>query len=245
MTSSEFSTLVPPGSLQSSFVETDAAQETSADGGMDMAVYTEQTPPVNDLDRLVPSAILSHPPRYMYYNGDYLAWNAYAATFPYNMPGLWIERAVSWSFYATMPWGSWTRELIYVPETSPVTMYEVYPSGYVLGYNMGVVQPGYYTIWYYADSLGRHSNIFSTSSGYSNAVIVDVYSANIRPAPPVPRPDPQRECEKNPLCRWENGQCNCNPAPNPVAECEKNPLCHWTDGQCLCTGLLDPEQQQC
>ena len=112
----------------------------------------------------------------MYYNGDYLAWNDFTTTFPSNNPGLWIERAVSWTLYATMPWGGWTRELIYVPQASPVTMYEIYPSGYVMGYSLGLVQSGYYYIWYYADSPGRHRSLFATNSGYSNAVIIDVYS---------------------------------------------------------------------
>lgn len=246
MTTSEFSALVPSQDLTGSFVDTDAPDEALANAGSDVAVYLETAPASSDQRRLVPSTILSAPPSYMYYNGDYLAWNAFTATYPGVSPGLWIERAVSWSFYATLPWGGWTKELLYLPQSSPVVMYEIYPGGYVRGYNLGVVGPGYYYLWYYADSPGRHSSIFSTSSGYSNAVIVDVYYGHIiRPNPPTPVPDPKRECEKNPLCVWSNGRCNCQPAPNPVAECEENPLCHWVNGQCLCTGLDDPEKRQC
>ena len=152
MTISDFSALVPLSNVQDAFVDTGAPQATSADAGTEIAAYTEQAPPTTDLKKLMPSAVLTSPPRYMYYNGDYLAWNDFSTTFPSNNPGLWIERAVSWTFYATLPWGGWTRELIYVPQASPVTMYEIYPSGYVLGYNLGLVQPGYYYIWYYADA---------------------------------------------------------------------------------------------
>ena len=112
-------------------------------------------------------------------------------------------------------------------------------------YNLGLVQPGYYYIWYYADAPGRHSSIFSTNSGYSNAVIIDVYSGSnyIKPNPPTPKPSPKEECEKNPLCNWVNGQCLCrglDPVDPEKQKCEANPLCDWVNGQCLCRGL-DPE----
>jgi hypothetical protein len=252
MTISDFSALVPLSNVQDAFVDTGAPQATSADGGTEIAAYTEQAPPTTDLKKLMPSAVLTSPPRYMYYNGDYLAWNDFSTTFPSNNPGLWIERAMSWTFYATLPWGGWTRELIFVPQASPITMYEIYPSGYVLGYNLGLVQPGYYYIWYYADAPGRHSSIFSTNSGYSNAVIIDVYSVSnyIKPNPPTPKPSPKEECEKNPLCDWVNGQCLCrglDPVDPEKQKCEANPLCDWSNGQCYCRGLdpVDPEKQKC
>lgn len=247
MTESEFSAMIPSSELQDSVVDTgapDSAPATIVEGDPGLAVYSEQSPSVADQNKLLPSTVVASPPSSMYYNGNYLAWSDFIATFPGSSPGLWIERAAGWSFYAVLPWGTWARNLIYVPQTSPVTLYESYPGGFVRGYNLGVVSPGYYYIWYYADSPGRHSSFMSTISGYSNAVIIDVYAKRIvKPNPP--QPDPKKDCEKNPLCHWTNGQCNCNPAPNPVAECEKNPLCHWANGQCLCTGWDDPEKAEC
>ncbi|MEI6103350.1 MAG: hypothetical protein WCP70_05335 [Methanothrix sp.] len=240
LTISEFSALAPASNLESVFVDTGAPQATSGDAGTEIAAYTEQVPPVTDLKKLMPSAVLKSPPRYMYYNGDYLAWNDFTTSFPTNNPGLWIERAVSWTQYATLPWGGWTRELIYVPQASPVTMYEIYPSGYVLGYSLGLVQSGYYYIWYYADTPGRHRSLFATNNGYSNAVIIDVYSPTI----PKPTPDPKRECEARSsdtqTCEWRDGRCQCymKPAPNPVADCEARSsdtqTCEWSDGRCQC-----------
>lgn len=246
MTASDFSAQVPLINVQSAFVDTGAPQATSTFAGTDNAVYTEQAPPLTDLGKLMPSAVLANPPRYMYYNGDYLAWNDFSATFPGSNPGLWIERAVSWTLYATLPWGGWTRELIYVPQASPVTMYETYPSGYVLGYNLGLVQPGYYYIWYYADAPGRHSSMFATNSGYSNAVIVDVYPTSnyIKPNPPTP--GPKEQCEMKPYCHWVNSQCLCTMPPLTEKEkCEQNPLCDWVNGHCYCRGDEDPEKEKC
>ena len=121
-----------------------------------------------------------------------------------------------------MPWGGWTRELIYVPQASPVTMYEIYPSGYVLGYSLGLVQSGYYYIWYYADAPGRHRSLFATNSGYSNAVIIDVYSSAIISTHSQPQTQPQGRMREKSTLRMGDGSCQCymKPAPNPVADCE-------------------------
>lgn len=213
-----------------------APQFPAAQPGTQLALYISQNPVKTDLEGLMPFNVEVSPSTNVFYKGTYLEWNGFTSQFPSTSAGLWIERSAGWSWYATMPLGGWSRELLYVPIASPISMYDIYPGGFVMRYNLGVVQPGYYYLWYYADAPGRHVDLFSTSSGYSNKVIVDVYSAYTNPVTkPVP-PDPQKECEKNPLCVWENGKCDCfKPAPNPVAECEKNPGCFWADGQCQCT----------
>ncbi len=122
-----------------------APEVAATDPGTELAAYIDQAPPAADLEKPLPSSILTNPPQYMYYNGKYLAWRDFSATFSGNQPGLWIQRAVSWSLYATLPLGGWTQELLYVPTASPLTMYEIYPGGYVIGYNLGFVNPGYYT----------------------------------------------------------------------------------------------------
>lgn len=210
-------------------------QMIATEAGTEQAFYTTQTPTKNELKTLLPFDIDVSPVTHVFFKGSYLGWNGFAAQYPGAFPGLWIERSVSWSWYATMPLGSWARELLYVPTTSPIYMFEVYPGGYVMKYNLGSVQPGYYYIWYYADAPGRHLSVFGSNSGYSNTVTIDVYAIHqFRPKPL----DPRKECEKNSLCVWENGKCNCfKPSPNPVAECEKNPNCDWVNGQCLCRGL--------
>ena len=268
LTISDFDALVPESDVNSAVAD-NAPLMTSADPGTELATYTEQAPPATDLGKLIPSTVLNDPPMYMYHNGDYLAWKDFSAIFPSSHPGLWIERAVSWTMYSTLPLGGWARELIYVPSASSIVMYEIYPSSFVKGYNLGFANPGYYYIWYYADTPGRHRSILATSSGYSNPVTVDVYLMPIRTKPNPSTP--KEECEKKPYCRWVNGQCLCtmppisekekclqNPdcawvngqclctIPDPEKEqCEKNPLCDWVDGHCYCRGDIDPEKESC
>ena len=224
-----------------------APQMTATEPGTELAFYTTHPPAATELKGLLPFNAKVSPSTYVFYKGTYLGWSGFNSKFPGTLPGLWIERSVSWSWYVTMPLGGWAREILYVPVASPVSMYEIYPDGYTRKYDLGFVQPGDYYLWYYADTPGRHFNVLGVSSGYSNMVVIDVYGIT-EPRPIPPRPDPKKECEKNPLCVWENGKCDCfKPAPNPVAECEKNPNCHWTDGQCLCTmpNPDDKEKEKC
>jgi hypothetical protein len=252
----------------SSVADSGAPEATAIDPGIDVAAYTNQAPVSMDLKQVFPSDIAGKPPMYMYYNGNYMAWNHFAATFPGSQPGLWIERALGWSIYATMPLGGWARELLYMPAASPVTMYEVYPSGYVMSYDLGVAQSGYNYIWYYADTPGRHYSLFTAGGSRSNPVVVDVYTLNpSRPQPPTPK----EQCEQKPYCHWVNGQCLCTMPPISEKElclqkpycnwvnghcyctmpdpeksaCEQNPLCDWVDGHCYCRGDIDPEKESC
>ncbi|HWQ20745.1 MAG TPA: hypothetical protein VN455_13260 [Methanotrichaceae archaeon] len=229
----------------------DPAPQTTASGpGDEMAVYTDQMPSQSSLGKLTPFDSQASTPGNIYYSGNYMAWNSFGSVFPRGQPGLWISGSDGWSWYVTMPLGSWTQELLYVPYASYLSMYEVYPGGSARRYNLGFVQPGYYLIWYYADAPGRHFSQFALGNKYSNTVVIDVY---YQQSPQPIGPTPKEQCEQNPQCSWANGHCYCRglnpdpgpmpgPVPNPVAECEANPSCHYVDGQCLCTGV-NPEPE--
>jgi hypothetical protein len=239
----------------------DLALQMAATGpGDEQAVYTDEAPSQTSIGQLMPFDIQDSPLGKIYYGGNYLAWRSFGSIFPQDSPGLWISGSNGWSWYVAMPLGSWTQELLYVPFSSYLSMYETYPGGYTRRYNLGYVQPGYYLIWYYADAPGRHFSQFALGNSRSNTLAIDVYSL-----PGPIRPTQREQCEQNPQCSWVNGNCYCSPkpapnpvaeceargcqwydgdchcdtpgpAPNPVAECEKNPNCHYADGQCLCTG---------
>ncbi len=121
MTISEFSTHGSGSAMRRTPLLIPVRLRQTSDGWAEQRwpSFTEQAPPTADLNKLMPSAVLNSPPRFMYYNGNYLPWNDFSTTYPSNSPGLWIERAVGWTLYATLPRGGWTRELIYVPQASP------------------------------------------------------------------------------------------------------------------------------
>lgn len=220
-------------------------QAAAQDQGTELAAYANEVPPMTDIGKALPIDMATNSPMYIFYDGNFLGWNDFSAAFPGSQPGLWIERAAGWSWYATLPLGGWTRELIYVPQPSLVALYEIYPEGFVREYNLGFSQPGYRYIWYYADSKGRHMNLLRTNSVYSNVVIVDVYPwINPYRPKPQPTPDPKTDCERNPLCSWVNGQCLCTgwDVEGEKRNCLKNPYCRWTDEGCICD---DPEEIKC
>lgn len=243
----EFTALGSESQTGNAILNAGAPQASATIAGTELAAYTNQSPPTMDLGKLQFINIAANEPMYIYYNGSYFGWNDFTATFPSSRPSMWIERAAGWSWYATLPLGGWTRELLYVPAPSPITLYELYPGDYVMGYDLGFVQPGYYYIWYYADTPGRHRTVLATSSGYSNTVIIDIYS----PAPPTPTPpSPEQQCESNSLCSWANGQCLCrgfNPDNPEKDKCEENPTCDWFNGNCYCRGFnpTNPEKEKC
>jgi hypothetical protein len=86
-------------------------------------------------------------------------------------------------------------------------MYEFYPNGYITEFSLGYFQPGYYTIWYYADTIGEHVTQFVLDGSFSNAVIIKV--DNSMPQPQPVSPTEKELCEENPTCDWVNGQCLC------------------------------------
>jgi len=222
-------------------------QMTATAAGTEQAFSTTQTPTNTELLTLLPFDAEASQSTHVFFKGSYLGWNGFEVQYPRASPGLWIERSVSWSWYATMPLGSWARELLYVPTASPISIFEIYPSGYVMKHDLGSVPPGYYYIWYYADTPGRHLSLFALSNSVSNAVTIDVYGIYHQKVTPT---DPKKECEKNSYCHWVNGQCLCT-MPDPVdpekEKCEQKSYCDWVNGQCLCTmpDPVDPEKEKC
>jgi len=208
----------------------DAAPQVPASGPGDaMAIYTSLEPSQADQMKLMPIDLSRNPLSFIYYKGRYQTWEKFSSAFPGTSPGLWIEGNEGWTWYASMPQDHWVRGLLYVPTASPLSMYEVRPGEFAKMFDLEPVQPGYYYLWYYADSPGRHLSLFAANKTNSNAVTIDVYS---NPMPSTS--DSQGQCEQNPLCHWSDGQCLCtgeNPETEPMPGPVPNPTPDSMQGQ--------------
>lgn len=153
-----------PGSVQPS--HSDKMQYT--------AEYYQQPPPESQQGSLLSYDIRSSPPSTVYYGGTYIAWSSFSGAFRGDSPLFWVLASGGWSWQAACPLGSWVRELIYVPKTGTLKVYEIYPSGITQASDLGWASAGYHSIWFNADVPGRHITIFTVSDNPSNAVVIDV-----------------------------------------------------------------------
>ena len=138
------------------------------------ARIAQSAPPASQQQKLVAYNINSEQPSSVYYSGKSLSWSTFSSTYIGGSPAFWLDTASGWSWYATLPLGGWMRELMYIPASGSLRVYEIYPSGATATYNLGTANPGFSYIWFYGDTSGRHISIFSVNGVASNAVIIDV-----------------------------------------------------------------------
>ncbi len=149
------------------------------------AALCQQAPPFSQLKKLLRYDIESTGKAPIYYGGSYRPWKGFSGPFPKNAPLFWASTSRGWSWYASLPLGSWVQELMYIPESGTLKMYEIYPTGMAQRYVLGFPSSGYYYIWFYGDVPGRHITIFTVDDEPSNAVMIDV-TPRSGPTPPYP-----------------------------------------------------------
>ena len=138
------------------------------------AVYYTQAPPIEQQNVLLTYNIQTAPPAAVYYSGSYLPWTSFYQVFPANSPALWIASSVGWSWYATCPVDGWMRELMYVPVTGTMKVYDLYPDGTTKYYSYGFATPGYKYRWFRVDTPGRYMTMLTIADIPSNYIITDV-----------------------------------------------------------------------
>jgi hypothetical protein len=138
------------------------------------AISTTQAPPVTQQKVLLSYNVQTAPPTAVYFSGTFMPWASFYQVFPSNTPALWVASSAGWSWYATCPVGGWVQNLMYVPYTGTMKLYEFYPSGIIKLYSYGFHTPGYKYIWFYADTPGRHISLFTVFDKPSNYIVIDV-----------------------------------------------------------------------
>ncbi|MGB4653681.1 MAG: hypothetical protein ACOX84_08325 [Methanothrix sp.] len=137
------------------------------------AVYSAQAPPATHQNVLLTYDVQTAPPSAVYYSGSYLPWTSFYQVFSANAPALWISSSLGWAWYATSPAGSWVQELMYVPVTGSMKVYDLYPDGTTRYVNYGFATPGYKLRWFRADTPGRYMTMVTIADIPSNYIIVD------------------------------------------------------------------------
>ena len=121
-------------------------------------------------------------PAWVYFgNGHELQYSRYVSTLPIRNNELWIQGSsaggIDWSQYVVCPSGAWLQLVAYSPEGGPVGFYEILQNdAKTLTYKTYQFYPGYNTMNFLADRVGRHILLFVENNQPSNAVIVDVFA---------------------------------------------------------------------
>jgi hypothetical protein len=145
-------------------------------GSSDMAEYSTQAPPTFQQMSLQPLDTRLNSPTNVYFRGSEMSWSDYSGISSLSSPLFWASTSTGWSWYAVVPLGGWSRQIVYVPVPGVMKVYETYPSGATQEYDLGSASFGYSYLWFYADVPGRHTSIFTVDGVPSNAVITDVSS---------------------------------------------------------------------
>jgi len=137
------------------------------------AIYSTAAPPATQQNTILAYDIQTAPPSYVYYSGSSLPWASFYQVFPANSPSLWISTYSGWAWYATCPVGCWLPELMYVPVTGTMKLYDLYPDGTTRYNSYGFVTQGYKLRWMRADAPGRYLTMLTISDIPSNYVTID------------------------------------------------------------------------
>ncbi len=117
-------------------------------------------------------------PSSIYYgNGQALPYTQYVSTVPSKTNDLWIQGATNWTQYVVSPVGTWLQLVANAPVGGPAGFYEMIQTSTTSSkYNTYQFNPGYNTMNFYADQVGRHTLYFVVNNQPSNVVVVDVFA---------------------------------------------------------------------
>lgn len=157
---------------QTAYTPTSQPQANAAGSS---APLTFSAPPESEKRTLQSYNLLNGAPKAVLYNNLMLPWSTFVASFPKNVPMLWINTNDGWQWYSTCPLGSWLQQLMFIPNAGKLRLYETYPDKTVRYYDYGYATSGYHYIWFNGDTAGRHSQFITVDDMPSNAVDLDVF----------------------------------------------------------------------
>ena len=117
-------------------------------------------------------------PSSVYYGaGIGLPYSQYASTVSSKTNDLWIQGATNWTQYVVTPLGTWLQLVANAPVGGPAGFYEMIQTDTTSPkYKTYQFNPGYNTMNFNADQIGRHTLYFVVNNQPSNVVVVDVFA---------------------------------------------------------------------
>jgi hypothetical protein len=117
------------------------------------------------------------PSRIYFGTGQALPYNQYVSTVASRNNELWIQGETDWSQYVVSPIGTWLQLVAYAPVEGTAGFYEIVQTNTnTLDYKTYQFYPGYNTMNFNADQVGRHMLYFVMNNQPSNVVIVDAFA---------------------------------------------------------------------
>ena len=96
---------------------------------------------------------------------------------PSKTNDLWVQGATNWAQYVVSPVGTWIQLVANAPVGGPAGFYEIVQTDTNnVKYNTYQFNPGYNTMNFHADQVGRHMLYFVVNNQPSNVVVVDVFA---------------------------------------------------------------------
>jgi hypothetical protein len=121
------------------------------------------------------------PARIYFGSGHELQYTRYVSSLTSRNNELWIQGSssggIDWSQYVVCPSGAQLQLVAYSPDGGPAGFYEIVQNeAKTMDYKTYQFYPGYNTMSFSADQVGRHILLFVVNNQPSNAVIVDVFA---------------------------------------------------------------------
>ncbi|WP_461458248.1 hypothetical protein [Methanothrix sp.] len=146
--------------------------------------YMESSVPVVKTFAPVKIDVTQNVPSRIYFgSGKEIAYTQYQSTVATSRGNeLWIQKGADWSQYAIVPAGSGIQFIAFAPVGGQADYYWMLQSNSLNITNKRLdLYPGYNSLNFKADEVGRHILLFVLNNQPSNAIIIDVISQ----APPA------------------------------------------------------------
>ena len=145
-------------------------REYYTSSGMSVVGGIISNPTAFDITHKTPSQIY-------YGTGQALPYTQYVSSVPSKTNQLWIQGATNWTQYVVSPVGTWLQLVAYSPDGGSAGFYEIVQTSTTSPkFKTYQFNPGYNTMNFNADQMGRHILLFVVNNQPSNAVIVDVFA---------------------------------------------------------------------